>query len=196
MPTKDPKHNLSSVTKVLSSVLYGAVAAGGVALPQSQNASGTVNRAGVQFIQNALNKSHPEDQTSTPLSQTEAIMLYNVVRNVAEKLVDNFHEYRKDLTYRDMAQQDLSDLRALAGADLTPRDIIELEYLLRKSKRELVCTEFDLRRIRQALVDFAGNEAVSKLDNQINIEFAKLENGTEIDSTADGKPAFEFKTAP
>ena len=186
-PTSDENHKMASITKMLSTMMYGAVTIGSVAIPNSAGGSSTLNKAGVQMIQSALSGVHSNSHAKTPLSESEAVMLYNVVRNVAEKLADNFHDYRKHLSSRDMAQQDLQDLRSIvtsASAELSVKDKIELEYFLRKASREIAVTENDLERSRQTIVDLAGSTAATKLDLQIDIEMAKVGNGTEIDSQA------------
>lgn len=187
IPARDPAHTHASLTKLLSTALYGAVTAGSVVLPQTANMSGAINRSGVQMIQQLLSATHSKDSAKTAMTESESIMLYNSVRSVADRLVDNFHEYKKYVNLKDMAEHDYADLKSIVSsswADLSVKDQVEMVYFVNKSKREIEALDFDRRRCRQAIADLSGLEAVEKLDQQIDIELAKINNGTEVDSEA------------
>lgn len=187
MPAREPAHTRASLTKMLSTALYGAVTAGSVALPQAANMSGALNRSGVQMIQQLLSATHSKDSAKASMTESESIMLYNSVRSVADRLVDNFHEYKKYVNLKDMAEHDYADLKGIVSSswtDLSVKDQVEMVYFVNKSKREIEALDFDLRRCRQAIADLSGLEAVEKLDQQIDVELAKVNNGTEVNSEA------------
>jgi hypothetical protein len=186
MPAKDPSHSRAVLTKLLSTTLYGAVTAGSVALPQTASMGGAMNRGGVQMIQQLLSASHRKEAKDS-ITESESLMLYNSVRSVADRLVENYHDYKKYINLKDMADHDFADLKEIVSSswdDLSVKDQVELIYFMNKSKREIEELKFDLRRCRQSIVDLSGMQALDKLDKQIDIELAKVNNGTEIDSQA------------
>jgi chorismate synthase len=122
------------------------------------------------------------------LNQAELIMLYEMVTNTAQNVVDNYRSYKKNVQHMSRATTDLEELRNMAGlAAKTPSQELEMQYTLRKAQRDVDSLVDDVHRYRQNLIDLAGREAVDKLDNLMNDEMQKLEN-TQIAPSLKSKP--------
>ena len=177
MPTKDPKHTTAIMLKMLSTAMYGAMAAGGMA---AGGMSGGFNpgmymaqSAGGSLVMQVLNTAQSRQAKKAALTETEAIMLYNMIRGVANQVVDNYSGYRKYLGSVNRSWTDYQDLQAMVNEARGGQDAfrqIECEYMLRKERRDIDELNEDVRRSRQALVDLSGAEAIDRLDKQIAIE--------------------------
>ncbi len=184
MPAKDPKHTTAVMMKMLSTAMYGAMCASSMAMPGGMSAGQMqgmymAQNAGAGLVMNVLNGAAAKANRKAAVSETEAIMLYNIIRNVAEKVVENFHEYKKNRSSVERGYQDYQDLQNMVSEARSGQDSakqIEMEYTLRKARRDIDAVNDDVRRCRQALVDLSGPESVDKLDKQIAIEMDKVED--------------------
>ena len=179
MPSKDPRHTTAMMLKMVSTAMYGAMCAGGMIMPMG----GAYNpglymaqSAGGSIVMQALNGAQSRTAKKTALNETEAIMLYSMIRGVANQVVESYHDYRKYLGSVNRAWIDYQDLQAMAAECRAHQDAnrqIEVEFMLRKQRRDIDSLNDDVRRSRQALADLSGSEAVDRLDKQIAIETGK-----------------------
>ncbi|MDR3613498.1 MAG: hypothetical protein P4L53_08020 [Candidatus Obscuribacterales bacterium] len=177
MPTKDPKHSTAVMMKMLSTAMYGAMATSGMAMQSMGTGAYMAQSAGASLVMSVLNSAQSRSARKAAVTETEAIMLYNMIRGVADKVGENFHTYKKGISqvgractdYEDL-QKMVSDARASQGLDKQ----IEMEFLLRKARREIDGLNEDARHARESLVNLSGAEAVDILDKQIAIESQKI----------------------
>lgn len=179
MPSSNPGHAATIIMRMLSTAVYGGMGAMQMMMPNAGGymISGTTGSA----IMNILNIQEGKAAKNARLSQTEAIMLYNMVRTTADKLVENFRNYKKTNTTMQKASTDLQDLQGMVAEARSGQDSskqVEMEYTLRRQQRDVDSIAEDLRRFRQGLVDLAGPDAVAKLDKQIEDEQNKIEQAT------------------
>jgi hypothetical protein len=204
MPAKDPKHTTAVMMKMLSTAMYGAMCASSMAMPSGMSGANMqgmymAQNAGAGLVMNVLNGAAAKSAKKAAVTETEAIMLYNIIRNVAEKVVENFHEYKKNRASVERGYQDYQDLQNMVSEARSGQDSakqIEMEYTLRKARRDIDAINDDVRRCRQALVDLSGPESVDKLDKQVAIEMDKVDDQTASDSadvSAAGKTADDGK---
>jgi hypothetical protein len=187
MPTKDPKHTTAVMMKMLSTAMYGAMCASSMAMPSGMSGGSMqgmymAQNAGAGLVMNVLNGAASKSARKAAVTETEAIMLYNIIRSVSEKVVENFHEYKKNRSSVERGYQDYQDLQNMVSEARSGQDSakqIEMEYTLRKARRDIDAVNDDVRRCRQALVDLSGLESVDKLDKQIAIEMDKVDNATD-----------------
>jgi hypothetical protein len=199
MPSSNPGHAASIIMRMLGTAVYGGMGAMQMMMP---NAAGyMLSGTGGSAIMNVLNVQEGKIAKNARLSQTEAIMLYNMVRTTADKLVENFRNYKKCMSNMQKANTDLQDLQGMvsdARAGQDPTKQLEMEYTIRKQQREVDLIGEDLKRFRQGLVDLAGPEAIAKLDKEVDDEQNKIEQatpaGTPNPSPA-GTPAQNQQTA-
>jgi hypothetical protein len=185
MPTSNKAHTGTMLMRFLSSAVFGAAGAVGMMAPNAGVMMGT--NAGAQALYNLVNQGTAAANKKAQLSETECIMLYTIVRNTADKLVADLREYKKFTKSFNTSATDLSDLQnmlkdARGGQDNAKT--LEMEYTVRKAQRDVEKESEEVQRYRQALVDLAGGDAVSRLDNQLVAEEQKLQGDASGDSKA------------
>ncbi|MBX9942009.1 MAG: hypothetical protein K2Y32_22275 [Candidatus Obscuribacterales bacterium] len=186
VPTSDKGHATHIMMKSMSSLLFGAIGSMGMIAPNqgtymAQNFAASL----LGQLNGSIDKKALERMS---LNQAELIMLYEMVTNTAQDVVDNYRSYKKNVQHMSRATTDLEELRNMAGlAAKTPAQELEMQYTLRKAQRDVDSLVDDVHRYRQNLIDLAGREAVDKLDNLMNDEMQKLEN-TQIAPSLKTKP--------
>lgn len=171
MPTSNQGKAASIMSKMLGSALFGAMGAVSMMAPSMGTFVGT--NAGASMIMQLLSLQDSKAQKRAALSQTEAIMLYNMVRTVADKMVGNYRDYKMKISKSERAENNLKDLQSMVAEARQGQDAakqIEMEYTIKKA--QLDCDELidEVKKYRQCLVDLAGQDAVCKLDKQIDDE--------------------------
>ncbi len=196
MPSSNPGHGATIIMRMLSTAVYGGMGAMQMMMP---NAAGyMLSGTGGSAIMNVLNIQEGKIAKNARLSQTEAIMLYNMVRTTADRLVDNFRNYKKTVTSMQKATTDLQDLQGMVSESRNGQDAskqVEMEYTLRRQQRDVDGIGEDLHRFRQALVDLSGSEAVVKLDKQIEDEQNRIEQATPAGTPNSGTTPPREQTA-
>lgn len=177
VPTTDKGHATHVMMKMLSSVMFGAVSMAGMASPNQ----GTYMLQNTAYsVLNQLNGVMDQKQLGKmQLNQAELISLYTIVRNTADKLVEDYRLYKKNFVGIARCSTDLEDLRNMVASARQGQDAakqIEMEYTLRKAQRDIDDKAEDVHRFRQQLMDMAGAAAVDKLDGQINEEMQQLDD--------------------
>jgi chromosome segregation ATPase len=145
--------------------------------------------SGSNMIAQVLGMADQNAAKKAKLSQTEAIMLYNIVRTTADHLVENYRNYKKVTTNLRTANADLNDLQSMVK-DAKSKDnaqSIEMEYTLRKAQRDIDSINEDVKKYRQGLADLAGAEAIDKLDKQLQEEQDRLDPGAQVADKAPEK---------
>lgn len=179
MPTSNPGHGSTILMRMLSTAVFAGMGAGQMMMP---NAGGVaITSTTGNALMNMIGAQESKAAKNARLSQTEQIMLYNMVRTTADKLVDYFRNYKKTMAAMQKANTDLQDLQAMVSEARSGQDAskqLEMEYTLRRQQRDVDGVIEDLRRYRQGLVDLSGPEAVAKLDQQIQDEQSKIEQAT------------------
>ena len=192
MPTKDPKHSTAVMMKMLSTAMYGAMAGGGMMAGQMGTGAYMAQSAGASLVMQVLNSSQGRAARKAAVTETEAIMLYNMIRSVADKVGDNFHTYKRGIGQVGRACTDYEDMQkmvsdARAGQDTAAQ--IQMEFLLRKARREIDGLNDDTRHARESLINLSGSEAVDILDKQIAIESQKIGQPIAGDEDIPKEPA-------
>jgi hypothetical protein len=185
-PHSDPNHATSTVIKVLSGALFSAAQAVPLMMGPGMGSmagmamySGT--SSGVGMLQNLMGAKDAKAAKKQQISQEQATMLYKMVRETADKLVCSFRNYKKCRAQYEKASADLEDLKGMVESAVEgqpPAEIIKMQYFVRKAARELDSVTDDAKVQRQALSDLAGNEAVAKLDDQVDEEIQMVKNMT------------------
>ncbi|MBS2004921.1 MAG: hypothetical protein JST44_25645, partial [Cyanobacteria bacterium SZAS LIN-5] len=149
---------------------------------------------GASMMLQALNGVQSNADKKARLNQTEAIMLYKIVRDTADKVVDAYKNYKEKLVKLDRANAHLAKMQTMiseARLNQTPFQQIQAEGELMKYQGEVEDCQSQVARFRQSLVDLSGTEAVAKLDKQLEADKARIEeagiaNATPAASVADG----------
>lgn len=172
MPTSEPGRATTVMLRMLSTAVMGG--ANWTMLSGGNMGSVLGAQMGASMIMNVLNARESKIAKAARITQTEAIMLYNMIRDTADKLVVNYRHYKTDMSTLNQATKDLTDLKemiknAREGQDEAKQ--FEMEYTIRKAQRDVNKLCEDVRLSRQMLVDVAGSDAVTKLDEQLNGPF-------------------------
>lgn len=175
LPSSDPSRVTSVLMRTLSTVAMGGIGAMGAISPTP----GTYmfQNLGYSTLNQLLAIGESKKAQKAKISQTEAIMLFDMIRRTADTLVDKFRSYKKTHVMLAQANNDFEDLKGMAQGAREGQDSskqLEIEYTLRRQQRDIDGIGQDLGKFRQGLVDLAGAEAIAKLDMSIDEEFQKL----------------------
>jgi hypothetical protein len=188
MPTSNAPHAATLLARTLSMCMFGGMGAAGALSPNM----GTMyaSQMGASMIMSVLGQVEGKAEKKAKISESESVMLYNMVRSTADKMVENYRDYKKSLASVTRANEDLIALHNMAGESGTPQEAshqLEMEYTLRKAQRDIEEKAADMRKYRQALQDLAGPDAIAKLDKQVLDEDTAVASQTQTSITADGQ---------
>jgi len=168
-PSSDPKHTASTTMKYVSGALFNVLQSAPMMLPSGSGSMPAKIGAGLGG--NMLSSLFGQHQNeSANISREQGCILYTMIRNIADKLVDHYRNYRRSLDEYEVARIDLhelQDLVAQAGSGWGAADQIQFEYTIRKSRREARSCAEKAALHRLHLSDLAGTDAVRKLDEDI-----------------------------
>jgi len=190
MPTSNPGHASTVMMRLLGNAIFGAMGAVSMMSPSPLMYGGTNMGAGM--IMNVLQMQENKQAQKAHISQTEAIMLYNMVRGTADKLVDQYRNYKKSVTTLTKSLTDLQDLQEMVREARQGQDSakqVEMDYTIKKAQRDVDSVSEDVKRYRQGLVDLAGVESVAKLDKQLDNEQSRIEQASPGSTPGDSKTA-------
>ena len=180
LPTNKPGHTSAILMRGLQAVMYGAVGAAAMVSPNMGTMMGA--NMGASMISQVLGGTQANAAKKARLSESETIQLYGMVRGTADRLVDHYRNYRKEMTNLRLAEADLTALQTMVRetrSTQSPSTAIEMEYTLRKAQREINGITEDVRKYRQNLNDLAGGDAVAKLDKQLDEEQLAMDPAIE-----------------
>lgn len=190
MPTSDKAHATHVMMKMMNMVLMGGASAISFMSPTPTQGTMVTQQFAYNLIGQLNGTMDKKTLQKAALGQAEIIALYNMVRQTADRMVDQYRCYKKNKTLMVRATNDLEELKAMAGAaQKTPPQQLEMDYTIRKAQRDVDSVVDDVHRFRQNLMDIAGAEAVAKLDTQLQEEAIKLDD-TKLDTT----PASQLAT--
>jgi len=175
---------------LVQTAIFGGIGAAGMAAGSSFGMQSGI-ASGQQMLFSLMRNRNAKAQRNIQLSQTEAILLYNNIRNVADKLVVNYRNYKRDVSALVKASSDLQDLQQMVQETRSRQDSasqIQAEYWLRKAQRDADFMADDAKRDRQQLVDLAGGEAVGKLDKDIGVEQMQVQQASPSGTPAAPQP--------
>ncbi len=175
MPASDHAKVTTFMMRTLSTAMMGGMMALGTVAP---GVGGQLGQGiGMSTMGQLLSLQDSKNAKKARLSETECIMLFKMIRQTADHLVESYRNYKGQHTHVYKANSDFEDLKAMvkdAGGDKSAAEQVEMNYTLRKAERELDKEGASLNKFRQQLVDLAGADAVVKLDKDIDDEFKKL----------------------
>lgn len=169
LPSSDKNRTTTLLMRMLSSSLSSI--AGTTPVITGPNPLAIV---GSQFTSNAFNQiidlQDSKRQKREQIDQAQAIMLYQMVRGIADKVTEYYRDYKFHVRSIDTTQMRAQKLQNLVKETRIGQDAvkqIEMEYWIDRVKTEIDEAVYIARRHRQSLVDLAGGEAVYKLDKDL-----------------------------
>lgn len=175
MPSSDPGKITSLMMRTLSAAIYGGVGSIRALSPGIGGSAAT--SLGLSLLNTVFDKKDRSDLEKLRVSQVEQILLYQMVRETADKLVWRYREYKKFHNHLLAAEDDLRALKAMAlqaQEHLGAADQFTMEYTLRKQKRDLDSLKQELHIFREALIDLAGTKAVEIFQEELEQESREI----------------------
>jgi 5S rRNA maturation endonuclease (ribonuclease M5) len=174
-----PETDKQKKARMLSHVLNTAVLLPFYAIqtvsPSDTSAFASYLGAGVA---NDLIQGHLEhNQDKLILTQTEMVIMFMMLDQVAERVRNNFHQYKQNRMDAYLARQEMNAARKEASAALeidSPEAKFLSQIRIRQLERELRRINLRTRSSRIVLVDLAGQDAVEQVDKAIDREFEAI----------------------
>jgi hypothetical protein len=196
MPSSDKSHATTALMRMISSTLATGISAGAMLSPSPAGYMSA--QMGSSMIMQSMGLFEAKNNRKAQIDQGQAISLYKMVRDTADKVTENYRDYKKYVKRADRAQTTASDLQnmiqdARAGQDAAKQ--IEMEYTLSKAKGDVEEAWYDARRYRQTLIDLAGSEAVNKLDQSLQDQLLaekELDKKTQVAEKPATEPSKEI----
>ena len=120
-----------------------------------------------------------KDKTQLQLSQTETIILFMMIDEVAERLRQRYHAYKKLTIERALASNELEETKKdiVDAQEISSPETQVLANIQRRAiEREVRNLDSQIRSQKNALVELAGFQSVDQLDEQLKIELAATSN--------------------
>ena len=191
MPSNKSGKTANVMMKMLSATVFGGM--GMMSMMGPNMGTQMMTNTGASMMMQALNGVQGAADKKARLSQTEAIMLYTIVRTTADKVVSAFREYKIELGDLQSNLEDLGKLQDMVKevrATQTPVEQIKLQAELMKKQSEINKLTQQVKRFRQSLVDLSGTDAVAKLDKQLEVDRQKInDSGVLTPAPVAGEPA-------
>lgn len=176
MPTSNHTHATTILSRMLSTAVVGAMGALSMVAPRPGTTA--ITQSSSNIIGSLLSAQDRKNLRKAQISEAEIIMLYKMVRDTADKLVEDYRTYKRTVVLYQRALVDQADLEGMA-ADVRSRhgspEQIEVDYIIRHQQNYVLGIRYDLRRYRQQIVDLAGGSAVEKLDGRIEDEYERTQ---------------------
>lgn len=171
-----PEHN-----SILSKTIGAAIFLPFYALQAFTNNAGAYygSQVGSRVLGSVLEGKIKGKEAELRLSQTEVITLFMMIDEVAERLRQRYHQYKKALVEKALATSELDEARKdnlLAQESESPAASILADIQRRAIEREIRKLDTESRYHRNSLIELAGLDAVKELENQLTIELAATAN--------------------
>lgn len=176
-----PANSTQEGNSLLSKTLGAAIFLPFYALQAFTNNAGAYygSQVGGRVLGSVIEGKMHKNQAQMQLSQTEAIILFMMIDEVAERLRLRYHAYKKLMTERALASNELEEAKK-DGLDAQDIKVPEAEVLAsierRSVEREIRRIDAEIRAQKNALIELAGMEAVNQLDDQLKLELAATTN--------------------
>ena len=137
------------------------------------------SQLGSRVLGSVVEGKMKKNQAEIQLSQTEAIILFMMIDEVAERLRQRYHSYKRLMVERVLATGELEESKkdSLSAHESNAPGAEILTGIQRRAvEREIRNLDAQLRSQRNALVELSGPIAVSDLDKQLKLELAATQN--------------------
>lgn len=176
-PAASPQQANSLLSKTLGAAIFLPF----YALQAFTNNAGAYygSQVGGRVLGSVLEGKMAKDQVAMQLSQTETIILFMMIDEVAERLRQRYHAYKGLMMERALATNELEESRkdSLDAHESGTPGVEVLAGIQRRSmEREVRQLDAKLRSQKNALVELAGVQAVNELDEQLKVELAATKN--------------------
>ncbi|MDJ0624830.1 MAG: hypothetical protein QNJ31_00500 [Candidatus Caenarcaniphilales bacterium] len=175
--------------QVLSQILNTAIFLPFYALQSVTPAdtSALASYVGAGLASDLINGKTRKNSDRLQLSQTEMVIMFMMIDQVAERVRSQFHEYKEEKVDEALAVHELKQAKIEAAAALdtmSPESQFLSQVRIRQIERELRRINIKVRSNRIVLIDLAGQEAVKQVDGLIDKEIAAIIDLPELISAS------------
>lgn len=176
-PASSPQEGNSLLSRTLGAAIFLPF----YALQALTNNAGAYygSQVGGRVLGSVIEGKMKKNQAQIQLSQTEAIILFMMIDEVAERLRQRYHSYKKLMVERALATNELEEAKKdnLTAQDSNSAPAQLLTDIQRRSiEREIRRLDTELRAQRNTLIELSGLVAVEDLDKQLQLELAATQN--------------------
>lgn len=139
--------------------------------------SGMASYLGAGLASDLINGKAKKNGDRMQLSQTEMVIMFMMIDQVAERLRNQFHLYKQEKVDEVLAQNEMEDAQREAVAALeiqSPASQFLSQVRVRQIERELRRIRLRMRSNRLILIDLCGTEAVGQVDELMSKEIQAL----------------------
>ena len=176
-----PANSAQEANSLLSKTIGAAIFLPFYALQAISDSAGAYygSQVGGRVLGSVVEGKMKKNQVQMQLSQTESIILFMMIDEVAERLRQRYHAYKKLMVERALAANELEESKKdiLDAYELNEPSAKVLANIQRRSvEREIRNIDAQMRFQKNALVELAGPTAINSLDEQLKIELAAAQN--------------------
>lgn len=176
-----PANTPQQANSLLSKTIGAAVFLPFYALQAFTNNAGAYygSQVGGRVLGSVIEGKMQKNQAQMQLSQTEAIILFMMIDEVAERLRQRYNNYKKLMVERALATNELEEAKKDnldAQESSSPGTELLANIQRRSIEREIRKLDAQIRAGKNALVELAGPVAVNELDEQLKLELAATQN--------------------
>ncbi|OGI07296.1 MAG: hypothetical protein A3I68_02885 [Candidatus Melainabacteria bacterium RIFCSPLOWO2_02_FULL_35_15] len=176
-PASSPQEGNSLLSRTLGAAIFLPF----YALQALTNNAGAYygSQVGGRVLGSVIEGKMKKNQAQIQLSQTEAIILFMMIDEVAERLRQRYHSYKKLMVERALATNELEEAKkdnlTAQDSDSAPTQLLT-DIQRRSIEREIRRLDTELRAQRNTLIELSGPVAVEDLDKQLQLELAATQN--------------------
>lgn len=176
-PADSPQQAHSLLSKTIGAAIFLPF----YALQAFSNNAGAFygSQVGGRVLGSVVEGKMKKNQAEIQLSQTEAIILFMMIDEVAERLRQRYHNYKKLMVERALATKELEETKkdVLDAQDSSSPPAEVIAGIQRRSvEREIRRLDAQIRAQKNALIELSGPMAVNDLDEQLKLELAATQN--------------------
>lgn len=176
-PARTPQLGNSLLSRTLGAAIFLPF----YALQAFTNNAGAFygSQLGGRVLGSVVEGKMQKNQAQIQLSQTEAIILFMMIDEVAERLRQRYHNYKRLMVERALATGELEEAKKDnldAHESNTPGAELIATIQRRGVEREIRRLDAQIRSGKNALIELAGPQAISDLEEQLKVELAATQN--------------------
>ncbi len=130
---------------------------------------------GARVVGDVVDDVNHKSSRTREITNTELIVLFMLVDQVAERLRSQFFSYKEAKIEKELLKQELKPARLDAAEALELRNsVFFTRMVVRDLERKSRSNDLRYRTTRRALLEMAGEEALTKVDQLIDLEAKAL----------------------
>lgn len=176
-----PASSEKESNSILSRTLGAAIFLPFYAIQAITNNAGAYygSQVGGRVLGSVIEGKMRKNNAALQLSQIESTILFMMIDEIAERLRQRYHNYKRLMVDKALTIQELDEARKdnlLAQESKSEAASILADIQRRQTEREIRKLDADIRYYKNALIELAGLQVVQNLEEQLKIELAATSN--------------------